>query len=135
MVKKQNKDTQKFHIGDILGVMTGIACAPNSFTGVCSLLKFMTGESPYTTQAARFADECLPYLKEQFPQFAEIQPDILRGAGNAGMVKLLAEKFGEYHEVRKIHPEDHVVMNPIEEFARDYPDVPFDTIDLTDEEN
>lgn len=124
--------TKKFHLGDILGVTTDIACYPNSFGGVCKLLHFMTGEDPFTHQAGRFADECKPYLLEQHKWLAEIQASDLKGEDNPQKMAALVAKYGEMHSVRPIHSEDHQVIDPQVEMAINHPEIEVVPLDLSD---
>lgn len=120
----KKRDTKKFHLGDILSVMTGVICLPNGFSGVKDILTFMTGESSHTTQCGRFADECLPYLQEQFPQLVAVTPDECLADSIEQCQKIidrLVMQYGAWHTVRHIHPEDHQVLDPRIELAMQFP--------------
>lgn len=57
---------RRFHVGDILTVMTGMMLSPRGIEAVYDLLHYMTNENPFSTQLARFSDECNPSLRKQF---------------------------------------------------------------------
>ena len=61
-----------FHIGDTLSVTTGILLSPRGMSGLYDLLGYMTGDEPFTHQLPRFADECAPALRAQFPDLAAV---------------------------------------------------------------
>lgn len=108
--------TKTFSIGAILSVTTRVLCAKGGMHEMKELLMYMANESPYEFQLSRFADECTPYLYEQFPWLQTITARRLVGKDCLKRVALLAKRYGEYHEVRPIHGEDHTRLNPADEF-------------------
>lgn len=127
-------ETKDFHIGTILSITTPYLLAPNLIHDVYEILDYMTGDSNYTHQLPRVANECKPYLLEQHPALRDVDEAWLKAQnyddGERGM-KVLREivyprmivKFGEFLPVRPIHPEDHEVVDPTEELKRLRPDI------------
>lgn len=128
-----NTETRKFHLGDILAITTGICCPPNRMEGISDILEFMTNDELYTTQLGRASDECKPYLLEQFPQLAEITATHLTYGDFELNFDRLVTLHGAFHEVRRIHPEDHQVIDPQTELAMTNPDLEVFNINLDDE--
>ncbi len=63
---------KKFHLGDVLSITTQRLVSPRHMVGVYDILNFMTGDNLFTHQLPRAANECKPYLLEQFPKLAEV---------------------------------------------------------------
>lgn len=122
---------QEFAIADILSAATGVLCG--DMDGVYDILNFMTGDDLYTTQLPRASEEAAPYLIEQFPWLRDIDCNWLAGEGCLDRVAQLAEKYGAVHMVQPMHPEDHEVIDPIEEIHRMRPDLPVIAIDAEGE--
>jgi len=64
--------TRTFHIGTILAITTGKLVSPDGMDGIYGICDWMTGDTLYTHQLIRAADECAPSLREQFPDLAGI---------------------------------------------------------------
>lgn len=117
---------KKFHLAHILTVTTGILFpAPGvdyPITTAYEILNYMTGDDLYTHALPRAAIECRPYLLEQFPFTKEINLDTMLGTFQEKFERLV-QQYGEWHMVRPIHPEDHEVIDPIDELKRIRPDL------------
>lgn len=117
--------TKKFHLGDILSIIhkDSPLISPRHMDGIYDILGFMTNDKPFTNQLPRVHSEVIPYIQEAFPQLLEI--DLKQITTSNWKVKLdgWVKQFGEYHEVRRIHPEDHQVLDPRIEFTMQRPDV------------
>ncbi len=103
---------RKFHIGDILSITTHKLLSPRHMDGVYDILRYMVAEDLWTHQLIRVCEECTPYLLEEMPWLQEITGE---DVGPQNYQKWLNDKiarYGEYHEVRPIHPEDHEVIDP-----------------------
>jgi len=133
--------TQRFHLGHILSITTEILCpVPGNedypMRTVREILNFMANEPDgfQTFVLPRIGDECRPYLLEQFPQLAAISAqDITGGEGfEKNMPKLVAQ-YGEYFDVRPIHPEDHQDIDPQVELAMLAPHLEIITIEEHEE--
>lgn len=106
---------REFSLGAILSLYTGILCAPSGMDGLYRLSSFMTGDSVMTHQLPRIMDEARPYLEEQMPWLREIDADRLLGKESPAEVERLVAKYGKWHTVRPMHPEDHAQPSLTEE--------------------
>src|SRR5215469_4293666 len=93
--------TREFHIGDILSVTTGRLVSPRHIGGVYDILGWMTGDSLFTHQLPRAAEECAPSLREQFPDLAaaEVPEDF---GGKDGVDRWLAAQVAVYGKTREV---------------------------------
>jgi hypothetical protein len=109
---------RSFHLGDILSVTTGLLVSPDHIGGVYRILDFMVGESLFTHQLPRAAEECRPALFTQHPDLATIVAPTLSGkeAVEAWLAEQVAH-FGEYRDVLPLHPGAHVHIDPLTELA------------------
>lgn len=123
---KAMKNTRKFHLANLLCVSTGFLFQePGTdypIDAVYNILDYMTGDSLQTVALGRAADECKPYLLEQHPFLKEISVEDMRGnkdlqAWKNRLAELVA-KYGEFHEVRPMHFEDHEFLDPMEDIRR-----------------
>jgi len=112
-----NKETKKFHLGDILSISTGRVCMPNKMRGIYDILNFMTNDDLSTVALPSAADECRPYLLEQLPFLSEIKDEGFVGEGHAQRIDSLVAKYGAFHSIRRIHHEDHEIVSD-EEMVR-----------------
>lgn len=113
-------ETQAFHIGDILSILTGHLVSHDHMGGIYKLLGWMTGEELSTHQLIRASVACEPVLKFTFPELAKIEyPDHLAGNKDAifSWVDRMAREHGEWHEVPKLSEEDYEKMGAIEELV------------------
>lgn len=112
----------EFHLGDILCVTTGRLVSLDGMDGVYDILNFMTNDSLSTVQLGRAATEATPYLYEQLPWLSEITPDLLDEVKDKEslhrVLALLTNKYGEFHELIPMHPEDHEVFSVEEDLFR-----------------
>ncbi len=110
--------TKLFHLSDILRVSTGRLVSTRHVNGLYDILNFMTGDNLFTHQLPRAADECRPYLLMEMPWLKEVDASAVSGENWQLWLQELIVKYGEWHEVRQIHPEDHAVIDPIEELRQ-----------------
>jgi hypothetical protein len=77
----------------------------------------MTGDNLFTHQLIRAAEECAPALREQHPDLADV--DVTEEFhGEEHVAKWLGDlvaRYGESRVVMPLGPEDHTVMDPIQE--------------------
>jgi hypothetical protein len=87
---------------------------------VYDILDYMTGDDLFTHQLPRAAEECAPALREQHPDLVDIDvPE--RFSGKEHVDRWLGDlvlKHGETRVVTPLRPEEHAVINPIEEMVR-----------------
>lgn len=123
MTASASPQVRKFHLGDVLSVTTGRLVAPGHIAAVHELLDFMTGDTLFTHQLPRAADECGPELRRQHPQLADVPvPDSFDG--EAHVRSWLAEQvavYGEHLDVAPLAPDEHTRINPLTELAMNYP--------------
>jgi len=126
-----------FHVSQLISVYTGVLLptpgTDHAIDGVCALLDYMVGESLQTVALPRAAEEVQPYLLEAHPWLynttaaaANIDATNWRTA-----LEIFVKEYGEWHEVRPIHQEDHEVLSPMEDVRRINPNVEVIAIDLT----
>jgi len=133
---------RQFHLNALLSITTGFLCpVPGTeypIDCVYDILNFMTSDDLYTHALPRVSQECKPYLLEAHPFLDEISLEDLRGVKDWSKwetrLQALAMQYGEWHEVRPIHFEDHEVIDPIEELQRMKPDAQVIVIDLTEDD-
>src|SRR5580700_11279259 len=107
--------TKKFHIGDVLSIVTGQQYSPEGMSGIYKILNFMTGDSLFTHQLPRAKDECTPYLLKQYPDLANIVPQDRKEDKKEWLQKQIAQ-FGEYLVISKLPPKVHQEIGPLDEF-------------------
>lgn len=120
-------ETRDFHIGDIISVTDGHLVSPTHVSGVHALLDWMTGDTLFTHQLPRAAEECEPDLRRQHPDVAAIVfPDTVEHT-EEGVYGWLAEQVAIYGETRPVTPlaaADHTPIDPISELKMMRPDMP-----------
>lgn len=100
--------TKQFTIGQILSITTGIMLV-RDFGDVYLILDYMEGYGHQTLELSEAAQRCIPFLKQQFPQFDEI---VIPGKGALKTpedwfewVDTLGDQYGFYHEVQALPTE------------------------------
>lgn len=135
-------ETQRFNLAHILSITTMVLCplaknADYPMRTVREILKFMVNEPDgiWTQSLPRVADECRPYLLEQFPQLANVTNEQLTyGDIETNMEKLIAI-YGDEFNVCPIHHEDHQIIDPQIELAMLAPHVEYISVDFNEDEN
>ncbi len=128
---------KEFHIGDIISVAcepVRLVC-PTGIQGVHDLLNYMTGEDLFTHQLPRVARECRPVLQDEMPWLKEIDTSVVTPENGRSWLGDQVEKFGETHLVYPLHPEDHEVIDPMEEAKKMRPQGGVIKIDLDEPED
>lgn len=117
---------RRFHVGDILSVITGWMVSPRGMEGIYDILGYMTKDSPFTTQLGRFAEECKPHLRQQFDEAlaAYYEPSEEAMATTISAYKWLGEigntLGGLLLPVKPIAEDDHAVMDFVTELTLDH---------------
>ena len=114
---------KEFHLGDILSISTDRLVSPTRMDGVYDILNYMTGDNLFTHQLPRAMEECAPYLLDQMPWLAEIQPDDDVEDWEVWLLCQAAER-GEYHFVQPIPADDHDIIDPVDELQQMMPGKP-----------
>jgi hypothetical protein len=113
--------SKAFHIGDILSISTGYLVSPRHMEGVYDILNFMTGDTLFTHQLPRAANECRPWLARQHPQLEsandwaaaamatipEDAPPAARKVIIDSFIAAAVERFGETLLIEPIPADDH----------------------------
>lgn len=123
-------ETKAFHTTAVLSVVTGRLIAPagcdgNGIDGVYEVLSWMAGESVYTHQIGRFAQEALPVILAARPDLSKtIDEAKTMTADNWQEFRdRWIERYGETIEVPKMSEDDHERIDPLSELAeRVHPD-------------
>lgn len=106
---------KKFHISDILCVITGKMVSIRNMEGLYDILNYMTDDNLHTHQLPRVMDECRPYLIEQFPQLESVDVSGVNVNNLLAVIKKIEREHGSYFEVERIPEEAHKKINPIDE--------------------
>lgn len=128
--------TKNFPLNVVLTVTTNklltTAKGPNDngIGDLYDILGWMTGDSPFTHQLPRFADECRPWLLAQFPRLAELTDQVIEACSADwrdkthfssfidGMIQGMGERIGQHEfEIPKCCVHNHAANNPVEELA------------------
>ena len=97
---------EKFHLGDILSITTGLILSPTHLDGIYRILNFLTGTTLYTPEIPRATDECRPWLLQQFPQLRNVNVSDVNADNCAQVVAELVSEFGEFHSVQRMPPKE-----------------------------
>lgn len=106
---------KKFHISDILSVMTGKMVSIRNMEGLYDILDYMTDDNLHTHQIPRALDECKPYLVKQFPQLESIDVSEVNDDNLLSVMENIEAAYGSYFEVEKVPEDAHERINPIAE--------------------
>ncbi|KHE73167.1 hypothetical protein [Halobacillus sp. BBL2006] len=106
---------KKFHISDILTIQTGKMLSIRNMEGVYDILNYMTEDSLHTHQIPRALDECQPYIKEQFPEFEEIDLSDVDDSSLLARMEEVEKEYGSYFEVERLPEGKHERIHPVAE--------------------
>lgn len=126
-------ETREFHIGDILSVTTGVLVSPEHIGGVYKILGWMVDEDLMTHQLPRVSRECEPFLREMFPDLADVEiPDgtVTDEASMWAFLASLEPTLGTHRDVPRLPRVDHTPIDPTSEIKMIRPDLPIIGIDL-----
>lgn len=130
-------ETKTFHVGYVLTAMTGILVSPRHVEGVYDILNWLSGEeSLMTHQLPRVSREAEPFLRQLFPDLADIKIPKFSGSKDQVLAWLdrIVAQYGETREVPRMSPEDHTHIDPIAEIKMIRPDLPIIAIGDSGEE-
>ena len=129
----QRIQMKKFHLGDVLSIITGRLVSPRHIDGVYAILHFMTDDNVFTHAIPRVIAECKPYLVKQFPQLDSSKMDAALATlgetledkrGKIEAAKLVEvwlarqiEEYGEMLDVESIPKDAHAVKHPLAEIG------------------
>ena len=106
---------KNFHLGDILSITTGTLISPRKMEGVYDILGYMTGESLYTHQLPRVAQEAEPVLLALHPQLADADLSGITAENWEERLLDLVQKFGEMLPVPTLSENQHERIDPLSE--------------------
>lgn len=106
-----------FHVGDIISITSGRLVSPRHMDGIYDIIKYMTGDSLFTHQLPRVAEECEGPLGTQHPDLVEVEiPDGLDDpALFKSFIKTLEQRYGKTRPVKPLEVGQHTHVNPMEE--------------------
>jgi len=125
-------NTKQFHLGDVLSITTDRLVSPTGIDGVYEILDFMSGDCNFTHQLPRVADECKPYLLNQFPQLRDVDVSTVNNGNWTEWLNAQVEKYGKMFDVEAISMDDHTIRDPLEELCEMVGDKPIIVIDPDD---
>lgn len=103
---------RKFHISDILSVTTGRLVSLRHMDGVYDILNYLTGDDLFTHQLPRANRQCLPWLREQFP-------DLMPDANNRHIGRFIAAMADIAQSDAGKEERSHFIDEMVKELARD----------------
>jgi hypothetical protein len=109
---------RKFHIGDVLTVVSGLLLSQRGMEGVYDILGYMTGEELYTHQLPRAASQAKPFVLSQYPQLSELEVPSLASLEVPGWVQKQAAAFGEWLPLSSIPEQERQSQQPLQELMR-----------------
>lgn len=126
---------KRFHLGDILSVTTGIYVSVSpGLAGVHELLDYMTGDTLFTHQLPRAAEECGPALLIQHPRLKDIRvPTFSQRAGYALWLRGQIAVFGEWLPVQPLPAGDHTHIDPVAELKMKAPHMDVVVVEVPEE--
>ena len=110
-------NTEKFHLGDVLSLTTGILLSPSGISGPHKLVEYLAGGPVWTHQIGRVAEESLPHLLKQFPWTEHITGEGITPENYAEVMEVLVLKHGEWLDVEPMPEGVHEVIDPVSELA------------------
>jgi hypothetical protein len=90
---------QKFHLGDVLSITTGILLSPDKMFGVSKIMNFMVNEDLDTLALPIFAEQCSEEILKQHPQLKEINTSGVDSTNCDDWLKKQIIIYGEYLEI------------------------------------
>lgn len=121
----------RFHLGDLLSVVTGVLLSPDLIGGVYRIVDHVTGVAHMTHQLGRAAEEIRPYLLEQHPWLKDVCPPA--DADPSDLMAWLSwavGEYGEYHEVVPMEFGRYVGREPLAELREMAPHMPIIAVEL-----
>jgi hypothetical protein len=143
--------SQQFHIGDILGIATGVCLGRGSndktttypFEGIRILADYLAGESLFELQICDMKDQMKAHLIRQFPWLETVKvPDFRKGKNGQAAISAhidmwlsgMAAQYGEWLIVRPMFEGDVSLRSPIDIATEINPNIKAITLDATAEE-
>ncbi len=128
LIEEANEQGERrFHVGDVLSVMTGRSLSPRGRRGVSDVLDYMTDDQVCNNQIGRFLSECAPPLTAKYEELlGPYIENIAKNPPNGDLEALrliaeITETLGtSMLEVPRLSPEDHIKMDHLTEMELDY---------------
>jgi hypothetical protein len=137
-VTSESIRSERFHLGDLLTVTTGLLLSPDHVGGLYRIVDHVAGQPHLTHQLGRAADEIKPFLLEQHPWLADItvpgssftdEPSVIEWLSRAVAV------YGEYHDVAPMPFGQYVGREPLAELREMAPHLQIITVEPNTEES
>lgn len=110
---------KKFHISDILTVITGKMVSIRSMDGLYDILNYMSKDNLHTHQIPRVMRECKPYLIKQFPELGKVETNFENVSNNSilTLIGVIESELGSYFEVEQLPEGVHKYIDPVAEMV------------------
>ena len=108
---------RKFHIGDVLSVITGYLVSPGGIGDIYEILNHMAGERLFTHQLPRVSREAAPLLLARYPRLADVDASGSAPENISGRLKEWAAIYGEMLAVPTMTSSQHERIDALSELA------------------
>ncbi len=105
--------SKTFALGDVLSITTGCLVSPRRVAALYDILNHMTGDKLFTHQLPRAANECKPYLLEQFPQLKDVDASGVNPENWRSWLAEQADKYGYEFAVAPLPKDAHEFIDPL----------------------
>lgn len=106
---------KKFHISDILTVITGKMVSIRNIEGLYDILNYVSNDNLHTHQLVRVMEEAKPYLIQQFPQLENVDISGMDDENLLTRIEDIEKEHGSYFEVKRLPEGVHDYINPVAE--------------------
>jgi hypothetical protein len=134
----EGEGMKKFHIGDVLTILTGRLVSTRHMEGVYDILNFLHQDNLFTHQLPRASNEAKPWLRSMVPQLCVPEVEVLAvgelllmletpsgketpGFLIPGWLSKLAAVYGEEFELSPIPVAEILHRDPLEELREMVP--------------
>lgn len=91
--------SKKFHLGDILSVVTGKLLSPTGMVGIYDILYYMTGHDLATPQLLNASRECKSKIFEQYPSLKKINASQVNRQNYKIWLDEQISQYGQYLDI------------------------------------
>jgi hypothetical protein len=110
---------KQFDLEDVLGVTTGVLLKEDGMQGIAKLLNYLTGEELYSHQLGRAANSARPHIFGQYPEMANVSPDIKQlkfASYRNSFLDNQEQKFGKRLTLTPMEMGQYQAKDPFQEF-------------------
>ena len=108
---------QRFHLGAVLSMTTGMALGPDGIDGIYRIAAHLAGEPVWTHQMRRVMRESRPHLLAQFPALTTVSGHDVTPENHAQWLAAKVVEFGEWFDVAPMSADSHESIDPLSELA------------------